>query len=44
MIDLGEGLQETLGLYPQMGMDQYLLIHINTIFRGMSIHLPAILM
>jgi len=27
-----------------MGMDQYLLIHINTIFRGMNIHLPAILM
>ena len=26
------------------GMDQYLLIHINTIFRGMNIHLPAILM
>ena len=25
-------------------MDQYLLIHINTIFRGMNIHLPAILM
>ena len=27
-----------------MGMDQYLLIHINTIFSGMNIHLPAILM
>ena len=26
----------------QMGMDQYLLY--NTIFRGMKIHLPAILM
>jgi len=26
-----------------MGMDQYLLI-INTIFSGMNIHLPAILM
>ena len=27
-----------------MGMDQYLSIPINTIFRGMNIHLPAILM
>ena len=29
--------------FANMGMDQYLLIHINTIFRGMNIHLPAIL-
>ena len=28
----------------QLGMDQYLLIPFNTIFRGMNIHLPAILM
>ena len=28
----------------KMAMGQYLLIHINTIFRGMNIHLPAILM
>ena len=27
-----------------MGMDQYLLNPVNTIFRGMNIHLPAILM
>ena len=27
----------------KMAMGQYLLIHINTIFSGMNIHLPAIL-
>ena len=27
-----------------MAMDQYLLNPINTIFKGMNIHLPAILM
>ena len=30
--------------YFHLGMDQYLLIPFNTIFRGMNIHLPAILM
>ena len=30
--------------YDHMGMDQYLLIPFLSIFRGMNIHLPAILM
>ena len=48
MLGFSQGPFETLGFFGSggcyMAMDQYLLIPINTIFRGMNIHLPAILM
>ena len=34
----------SIPLYTYMGMDRYGSIPISTIFRGMNIHLPAILM